>query len=100
MNSNERKPWTFCETPKEKCTMNYCDENGCQNRKRNLVDDADVVKNTVDLGSVSGTLETDTFILRKMTGKDPLNRKNVIWMENKEGEGTGIDLDILFKEKM
>jgi len=33
-----RKPWSFCETPKEKCTMNYCDENGCQNRKRVLVD--------------------------------------------------------------
>lgn len=34
----ERKPWRFCETPEEKCTMNYCDENGCQNRKRNLTD--------------------------------------------------------------
>lgn len=34
----ERKPWIFCETPEEKCTMNYCDENGCQNRKRNLVE--------------------------------------------------------------
>lgn len=33
----KRKPWGFCETPKEKCTMNYCDENGCQNRKRVLV---------------------------------------------------------------
>ena len=37
-----REPWSFCETPKEKCTMNYCDENGCQNRKRNYVKD-DVV---------------------------------------------------------
>ena len=34
----ERKPWGFCETPEEKCTMNYCDENGCQNRKRVLVE--------------------------------------------------------------
>lgn len=33
----EKKPWNFCETPEEKCTMNYCDENGCQNRKRNYV---------------------------------------------------------------
>jgi len=32
--SEERKPWGFCETPEAKCTMNYCDENGCQNRKR------------------------------------------------------------------
>jgi len=34
----ERKPWSFCETPEEKCTMNYCDENGCQNRERVLVE--------------------------------------------------------------
>ena len=32
--SEERKPWGFCETPEAKCTMNYCEENGCQNRKR------------------------------------------------------------------
>jgi hypothetical protein len=32
-----REPWSWCETPEEKCTMNYCDENGCQNRKRVLV---------------------------------------------------------------
>jgi len=36
MNKNNMKqPWSFCETPQENCTMNYCDENGCQNRKRN-----------------------------------------------------------------
>lgn len=29
-----REPHSFCETPEEKCTMNYCDDNGCQNRKR------------------------------------------------------------------
>ena len=34
----EKKPHSFCETPKEKCTMNYCDDNGCQNRKRHLVE--------------------------------------------------------------
>ncbi len=35
--SEETKPNSFCETPEEKCTMNYCDENGCINRKKNLV---------------------------------------------------------------
>lgn len=35
----ERKPWSFCETPEVKCTMSYCDENGCQNQKRNRMDD-------------------------------------------------------------
>jgi hypothetical protein len=34
---SNNKPHIFCETPTEKCTMNYCDENGCINRKRNLV---------------------------------------------------------------
>ena len=34
----EKKPHSFCETPEEKCTMNYCDDNGCQNRKRKLVE--------------------------------------------------------------
>ena len=33
----EKKPHGFCETPEENCTMNYCDDNGCQNRKRELV---------------------------------------------------------------
>jgi hypothetical protein len=34
----EKKPHSFCETPEEKCTLNYCDDNGCQNRKRHLVE--------------------------------------------------------------
>ncbi len=34
----EKKPHSFCETPEEKCTINYCDDNGCQNRKRHLVE--------------------------------------------------------------
>jgi hypothetical protein len=34
----EPKPHSFCETPEEKCTLNYCDENGCLNRKRELVE--------------------------------------------------------------
>ena len=34
----EKKSHSFCETPEEKCTMNYCDENGCQNRKRVLAE--------------------------------------------------------------
>ena len=38
MKQGEPKPHSFCETPEEKCTMNYCDTNGCQNRKRELVE--------------------------------------------------------------
>ena len=39
-----KEPWGFCETPEEKCTMNYCDDNGCQNRKRNLTESYEVCK--------------------------------------------------------
>lgn len=38
----ETKPHSFCETPEEKCTMNYCDDNGCQNRKRVLVEENEI----------------------------------------------------------
>lgn len=34
----ELKPHSFCETPEEKCTLGYCDENGCMNRKMVLVE--------------------------------------------------------------
>lgn len=41
-----RIPHGFCETPEEKCTMNYCDENGCQNRKRhNTEENQQPIKN-------------------------------------------------------
>ena len=36
--TEELKPHSFCETPEEKCTLGYCDDNGCMNRKRFLVD--------------------------------------------------------------
>ncbi len=36
-----KEPHGFCETPEVKCSMNYCNENGCQNRKRNLVEPAE-----------------------------------------------------------
>lgn len=35
----DRGPWPFCKTPEVKCTLNYCDENGCMNRTRNQVGD-------------------------------------------------------------
>jgi hypothetical protein len=41
--TTNNKPHGFCETPEEKCTMNYCDENGCINRKRNPVGDGDPI---------------------------------------------------------
>ena len=36
--TEELKPHSFCETPEEKCTLGYCDDNGCMNRKRVLVE--------------------------------------------------------------
>jgi len=56
-----REPWNFCETPKEKCTMNYCDENGCQNRKRNYVEGNDFI------ADVSKSLPSDIEIGKAMS---------------------------------
>ena len=35
---NSKKSHSFCEG-KQACHANYCDENGCLERKRSLVDD-------------------------------------------------------------
>lgn len=47
-----REPWGFCETPEEKCTMNYCDDNGCQNRKRNCVNNGSIEVNILHLNNL------------------------------------------------
>lgn len=33
---------TFCETEGKVCTMNYCDENGCMDRKREPTDPSEL----------------------------------------------------------
>ena len=45
INNKQQPPHGFCETPEQKCTMNYCDENGCQNRKRILAEPTDMTNN-------------------------------------------------------
>jgi hypothetical protein len=44
-NNKQQTPHGFCETPEQKCTMNYCDENGCQNRKRTLTEPTEMPNN-------------------------------------------------------
>lgn len=44
-NNKQQTPHGFCETPEQKCTMNYCDENGCQNRKRTLAEPTEMPNN-------------------------------------------------------
>ena len=56
-----KKPWNFCETPEEKCTMNYCDENGCQSRKRNLVEPKKSKAATFILGQIDKAIEKSTL---------------------------------------
>ena len=56
-----KEPWNFCETPEEKCTMNYCDENGCQNRKRNLVEPKKSKAATFILGQIDKAIEKSTL---------------------------------------
>ena len=45
IDNKQQTPHGFCETPEQKCTMNYCDENGCQNRKRILAEPTDMTNN-------------------------------------------------------
>lgn len=37
----EQKPHGFCVTPDSKCTMSYCDENGCNDRERLLTEQSE-----------------------------------------------------------
>lgn len=61
METLKNEPWNFCETPEEKCTMNYCDENGCQNRKRNLVEPKKSKAATFILGQIDKAIEKSTL---------------------------------------
>ena len=61
MKTPKNEPWNFCETPEEKCTMNYCDENGCQNRKRNLVEPKKSKASTFILGQIDKAIEKSTL---------------------------------------
>jgi len=63
-----REPWNFCETPKEKCTMNYCDENGCQNRKRNYVQGNDLIADIV--GTLCDVCGSDDIIEASSMGRN------------------------------
>ena len=70
-----REPWNFCETPKEKCTMNYCDDNGCQNRKRNYVEGNDLI---ADVSSSISVEDTVNAFLDWMKSDD-------CWINDKKG---------------
>lgn len=59
----ELKPHSFCETPEEKCTLSYCDENGCMNRKRFLVEsEIDPVNHPSHYGGENNPLEVINII--------------------------------------
>jgi len=73
----EPKPHSFCETPESKCTMNYCDENGCQNRKRELVEPQEEPKQETLTYSEASKKEERIFnsnMLIKETLEDAMNK--------------------------
>ena len=61
METPKKKPWNFRETHEEKCTMNYCDENGCQSRKRNLVEPKKSKAATFILDQIDKAIEKSTL---------------------------------------
>lgn len=62
----DKTPWSFCKTPEEKCTMNYCDDNGCQNRKRNHVKVSDVKIGVIG-NAMTGIAGRGIIITKKLT---------------------------------
>lgn len=44
MEEKKRRPWSFCDTPKEKCTMNFCHENGCKNKVKSQQEEFEELK--------------------------------------------------------
>lgn len=42
-----KDPHNFCETPGSRCTMSYCDDNGCQDRVRSYAEPAIITDPTV-----------------------------------------------------
>jgi len=58
-----------------------------------------ITKNNKVEHPTTKSIQTERFVL-SVIEDDPLGRKNIIFLKTKEGEGTGIDLDEIFKEKM
>jgi len=88
----EKKPHSFCETPEENCTFNYCDENGCQNRKRELVEphEQETLEEYIEKYS-AGIIEPHIRTLHKMCFKDGAK-----WMEERRYSDEDV-LNIIFK---
>lgn len=63
------KPHNYCETPSENCTMNYCNNNGCMNRKRRFVEAAPTLRksNTSILKNISNYISCKVFNLHDWT---------------------------------
>ena len=62
---SEIKPHSFCGTPDEKCTMGYCDENGCVNRKRILTNPKGAGRKTTDR-KANKTLSLSVTVIDKL----------------------------------
>ena len=101
MKQGIKKPHGFCETPEEKCTMNYCDENGCQNRKRNLVEPTEITNNKQTIANDSiynseqgvqdGLTKREYFAAKAMQGL----LSNPEWMREYKGQKYLIETDIV-----
>jgi hypothetical protein len=56
-NNKQQTEHRFCLTPELKCTMSYCDENGCMNRQRHLVGDPIEMTNNKQQTAVDSIIE-------------------------------------------
>ena len=79
-NNKQQTPHGFCETPEQKCTMNYCDENGCQNRKRTLAEPTEMPNNKqqTEINAVEYLSKVNQFAKENNTDK-PRQQTAIEW---------------------
>ncbi len=78
--------WSFCETPNENCSANYCDDNGCQNRKRNLVEPKDQLSGSINPKSEEQEPKAGEFRVGRKQGRAILDDKGYEVALFKEGK--------------
>jgi hypothetical protein len=101
----EAKPHSFCETPEEKCTMNYCDDNGCQNRKRELVEPQEKPKQVWEqiietCGGEEAFMESAGLKPKQETLKESIERLIKLNRQDAFYEGAKWQQEQTFKQKL
>jgi hypothetical protein len=80
-NNKQQTEHRFCLTPELKCTMSYCDENGCINRQRHLVGDPIEMTNNKQQTALEWLIEQMPLGIRKTLSENGIDFKKAKEME-------------------